>query len=155
MNLLLSVLAAMVVLPQMARAVPAQSGPVPMVSACGADGDFLVPPPSWSGASVPARRLVVRDGRVYQRVWRQPQQRCGLAFKGVLGEERQGLLFGGFRYRLLSDGQVLVLESWALLEPVGRAYYPSEKRQQQSLPRESLQRWEEQCLVQANYPLWI
>ena len=47
--------------------------------------------------------------------------------------------------------QVLVLESWALFGPVGRAYLRPEQRQQQPLPLETLQRWEEQCLVQANY----
>ena len=31
------------------------------------------------------------------------------------------------------------------------AYYRPEQRQQQPLPLETLQRWEEQCLVQANY----
>ena len=138
MNRFGSVLAAMVVLPRLAHAVPAQSGPAQMVSACGAAGDFLVPPPSGSGSSVPLRRLVVRDGRVDQRVWQQPQQRCALAFKAVLGQEQQGLALGGFRYRLLSDEQVLVLESWALFGPVGRAYFRPEQRQQQPLPLESL-----------------
>ena len=145
------VLAAMVALPPLAHAIPAQSGPAQTVSACGSSGDFLVPPPSGSGSGVPLGRLVVRDGRVDQRVWQQPQQRCGFAFKGVLGQEQQGLALGGFRYRLLSDEQVLVLESWALFGPVGRAYYRPEQRQQKPLPLQTLQRWEEQCLVQANY----
>ena len=156
MNLFGFVLAAMGLLPQLAHAVPVQSdpvqsGPVQTVSACGADGDFLVPPPSWSWTRVPARRLVVRDGRVYQRVWQQPQQRCGLELRGVLGQELQGLALSRFRYRLLPVEQVLVAESWNWSGPVSRAYYRSEQRQQQPLPLESLQRWEEQCLVQANY----
>ena len=116
------VLAAMVALPPLAHAIPAQSGPAQTVSACGSSGDFLVPPPSGSGNGVPLGRLVVRDGRVDQRVWQQPQQRCGLTFKGVLGQEQQGLALGGFRYRLLPVEQVLVAESWNWSGPVSRAY---------------------------------
>lgn len=140
------VLAAMVVVPQAARAFPVQS-----VSACRAAVDFLVPPPLGSGSGVPPRRLVVRDGSVYERVWQQPLQCCGLEFRGVLGQEQQGLAVSRFRYRLLSVEQVLVAESWGMSEPVGRSHYRSEQRQQQPLPLESLQRWEKQCLVQANY----
>ena len=97
---------------------------------------------------MPLGRLVVRDGRVDQRVWQQPQQRCGFAFKGVLGQEQQGLALGGFRYRLLSDAGacsriVALFAGWSLTTR-------PEQRQQQP-PLETLQRWEEQCLVQANY----
>ena len=56
------VLAAMVALPPLAHAIPAQSSPAQTVSACAAAGDVLVPPLSWSWVGVPVQQLRCRTG---------------------------------------------------------------------------------------------